>query len=178
MSIELTLKNVEMDIKQGDFGKARDRMHGLIANYPNNLSIRRQLGDIYWKLQVPSMAGRYWYLEKDKSAEMESACRKFENQCGSDPMQILLALKYRGDFPAIENEYAGRILLELHEQAKRKHKYYTDFRNWKGKTSSYHQRDAKKTNTTTILACCLIALLIGLVLMTIGVFTVIGWTIR
>ena len=178
MSIEITLDNVKTDIAQGDLGKARDRMHGLIANYPNNLSIRRQLGDIYWKLQVPAMAGRYWYLEKDKSAEMESACRKFENQCGNDPMQILFALKFRGDFPAIEKEYAGCILLELHEQAKQKHGYYTDFRNWKGKAISSYPKKGKKTNTNTILAGCLIALSIGLVLMTIGVLTVIGWMLR
>ncbi|WP_315906895.1 DUF6584 family protein, partial [Priestia koreensis] len=30
-----TLAKIEQDIKSGDLGKARDRLHGLISTYPN-----------------------------------------------------------------------------------------------------------------------------------------------
>lgn len=39
MSLEETLKKVGRDIASGDYGKARDRLHGLIATYPNNLAL-------------------------------------------------------------------------------------------------------------------------------------------
>jgi hypothetical protein len=47
MSIETTLQNVELDIAAGNYDKARDRLLGLISTYPNELSLRRKLGDIY-----------------------------------------------------------------------------------------------------------------------------------
>jgi hypothetical protein len=44
MAIEQTLNRVERDIASGDYGRARDRLHGLIATYPNDLALRRKLG--------------------------------------------------------------------------------------------------------------------------------------
>ncbi len=46
-----TLKRIEEDIENNNLGKARDRLHGLIFTYPNELHLRKQLGDIYYKLQ-------------------------------------------------------------------------------------------------------------------------------
>ena len=66
MSKDSTLKKVEYDVSQGDFGKARDRLHSLIGTYPDDLSLRSELARIYAKLQYPIMAGRYWYLEESK----------------------------------------------------------------------------------------------------------------
>ena len=92
-----TLLKIEEDIKKNDLGKARDRLHGLIATYPNELELRRKLGDIYYALKYPSMAGRYWYLEQNKTPEMEHACIEFEKSMGNDPFQIVRALKFKGD---------------------------------------------------------------------------------
>ncbi|AIW86484.1 hypothetical protein bwei_3876 [Bacillus mycoides] len=54
-----TLKRIEKDIENNNLGKARDRLHGLITTYPNELALRKKLGDIYFTLQYPEMAGRY-----------------------------------------------------------------------------------------------------------------------
>ena len=43
------------------------------------------------------MAGRYWYLEKDKTSEMVKACTLFEKSFGNDPIRIAQALKFKGD---------------------------------------------------------------------------------
>jgi hypothetical protein len=64
-----TLQKIEDEIEAGDYGKARDRLHGLLVTYPDDLSIRRRLGDVCWQLQHPAMAGRYWYLEADQTPE-------------------------------------------------------------------------------------------------------------
>ncbi|GLV65106.1 hypothetical protein Bmyc01_37750 [Bacillus mycoides] len=47
---EKTLKRIEKDLKNNNLGKARDRLHGLIATYPNELELRKKLGDIYFTL--------------------------------------------------------------------------------------------------------------------------------
>ncbi|PGV53453.1 DNA helicase [Bacillus sp. AFS037270] len=92
-----TLKKIEEDIKNGDLGKARDRLHGLISTYPDELELRRKLGDIYSALKYPTMAGRYWYLEEDKTPEMEKACAVFEKSEGNNPYRISRALKFKGN---------------------------------------------------------------------------------
>ena len=74
MPIEETLARIEGEIAAGDLGKARDRLHGLLSTYPADLMLRRKLGDVYWRLQYPEMAGRYWYLVEEKSPQMLEAC--------------------------------------------------------------------------------------------------------
>ena len=36
-----TLKRIEEDIENNNLGKARDRLHGLIFTYPNELHLRK-----------------------------------------------------------------------------------------------------------------------------------------
>lgn len=38
-NIAKTLKRIEEDIKNDDLGKARDRLHGLISTFPNELEL-------------------------------------------------------------------------------------------------------------------------------------------
>ncbi|WP_375794194.1 DUF6584 family protein [Peribacillus frigoritolerans] len=42
-----TIKKIEEDIEKNDLGKkARDRLKGLITTYPNELELRKKLGNI------------------------------------------------------------------------------------------------------------------------------------
>ncbi|WP_141770073.1 DUF6584 family protein [Bacillus sp. OV322] len=119
-----TLKKIEEDIKKNDLGKARDRLHGLISTYPNALELRKKLGDIYFELKYPSMAGRYWYLEENKTPEMVKVCNEFEKSMVNDPKRIARTLKFKGDveilnrmelhgeFPLIENKVKEKLLQE------------------------------------------------------------------
>ncbi|MCI0765026.1 DUF6584 family protein [Bacillus sp. TL12] len=100
---EKTLIRIEKDIENHDLGKARDRLHGLIQAYPEDLSLRKKLGDIYFRLQYPTMAGRYWYLEENKTPEMLQACQQFEKSMGNSPNEIVRALKFKGDSAIINN---------------------------------------------------------------------------
>jgi hypothetical protein len=77
--IEKSLEIVQKDINNGDLGKARDRLHGLISSSPDNLSLRKLLGNIYWQLQMPEMAGRYWYLEAEKDEKMMVQLKVLQN---------------------------------------------------------------------------------------------------
>ncbi len=66
MSKPETLRKVEYDIRNGNLGLARDRLHGLMLSYPDDLNLRVRLGEVYSMLQQPVMAGRYWYLVAEK----------------------------------------------------------------------------------------------------------------
>jgi hypothetical protein len=107
---------------------------------------------------------------------MVVACQAFEHSCGEDPLQILLALKFRGDVEPIRDTFAGRTLLKLHAEAKSKHRYYVDFR--KRGAEKYYQYRAEPIEEwkgRVLWTGCLVSLFIGLGLMVVGLLTVLTW---
>jgi len=177
MPLDKTLQQVELEIKAGNLGKARDRLHGLISTYPGSLELRKKLGDIYWNLHDFAMAGRYWYLEEQRTKEMVFCCQEFENTFGNDPVQILLALKFKGNVDSILEEFAGRTLLALHNKAKEKyHSYvYNDFRkHGSEKFQPKTDRKSKATNDKWFTVGCVTAFILGSILAIIGLITVLN----
>ncbi|EEL89135.1 DNA helicase [Bacillus cereus] len=155
---EKTLKKIEKDIENNNLGKARDRVHGLIATYPNELELRKKLGDIYFTLQYPEMAGRYWYLEKEKTDVMHAACRQFEKSMGNDPYHIVRALKFKGDHDIItglhtEHPLQKKVVEKLIDDD-------DDEETWKDKLFVWG---------------CLALFAFLLFTATIGIFTIVNW---
>ena len=141
MTLERSLQNVQDDIDSGDLGKARDRLHGLIGTYTINLELRPMLAEIYWQLQQPAMAGRYWYLEENKTEQMEKACACFEKSFNHDAYSMLCAINFKGNFERIKDTYAGKRILELNAQTK-------DGKNWFEK--KYLPRFSKPVDTRVV----------------------------
>ncbi len=112
-----TLKHVEADIAEGNLGKARDRLHGLLFHYPDDLSLRKRLGDVYFQLQYPERAGCYWFLEKHKTEEMQRSVDAYVQSKGGDPMLILKGLHIGFDPEKISSNYAREILQDLKSKA-------------------------------------------------------------
>lgn len=127
MAKQETLRRVEEDIAAGNLGKARDRLHGLVQQYPDDLSLRSRLAEVYWQLRFPAMAGCYWYLEEPTTEAMRQAQAEFERSCGRDPLHILLRLKFRGNVESLP-QYARLQLERLQEECQRKHGRYPAFR--------------------------------------------------
>ena len=125
MSKETVLSRVEADLHRGDQGKARDRLHTLVFNYPNDVALRTQLAEVYYRLQFPAMAGRYWYLGGYRTPEMETAVAAFEKSCGNDPLLMLSAVKFRGDPYEIPN-YARDRLTALRQAVRNKYDFFPD----------------------------------------------------
>jgi len=174
MSIERTLEKVSRDCDRGDYGKARDRLHSLIASYPDNLSLRRKLGDIYRKMHYPAMTGRYWYLEAEKTPEMQQACTAFEKSCGNDPLQILLALKFRGDPNALHSDFARQVLTSLQKEVESRYNLIIDHRKpAKGNWQAANNRE--RFAVRAFAAGCILALLITAGLALIGLQTFLSW---
>ncbi|MEE8443576.1 MAG: DUF6584 family protein [Dehalococcoidia bacterium] len=119
MSKETVLSKVEADLHRGDLGKARDRLHTLVYDYPNDVALRTRLAEVYHRLQFPAMAGRYWYLNEHRTPEMEIVVAAFERSCGGDPLLMLSALKFRGD-PC----YAGDRLIALRQAVQDKYEFF------------------------------------------------------
>lgn len=121
MSKPETLRKVEYDIQNGSLGLARDRLHGLMMSYPDDLSLRVKLAEVYWKLQQPVMAGRYWYFVEMKSPEMKVAVQAFEKMQGHDPLRIMRALNFKGNLSKVEGTYAGQSITDLMAIVKEEH---------------------------------------------------------
>lgn len=115
-----TLKKIEKDILNNDLGKARDRLHGLISTYPNELELRKKLGEIYFELKYPSMAGRYWYLEENKTPEMVKACIEFEKSMGNDPNRIARVLKYKGNIEILKRLELDQAITSIQNKVREK----------------------------------------------------------
>lgn len=125
MSKETVLSRVEADLLRGDLGKARDRLHTLVYDSPNDVALRSRLAEVYHRLQFPAMAGRYWYLDEHRTPEMETAVAAFERFCGGDPLLILSALKFRGD-PQQVSVYARERLGMLQNAVQDKYKFFPE----------------------------------------------------
>lgn len=172
MTVERTMHMVEEEMACGDLGKARDRLHGLVAAYPVNLSLRRKLGDVYDKLQYPAMAGRYWYLEENKTPAMMAACELYEKSCGNDSLQILRALKFKGELDSVESEFARKRLESLRSRVLDEHGLEVDF-NRQGADKYRRTRKSKVANGLSTIGC-VILILAAVALMVIGAITIYG----
>lgn len=156
-----TLKRIEEDIKNDDLGKARDRLHGLISAFPNELELRKKLGDIYFKLKYPAMAGRYWYLEKNKTPKMVRACIKFENSMGNDINNIARALKYKGDIELLKGLELDPALLSIQYKEKEKLVEESDV-------------PIEREDKLIIFGCLSIIILI-IIIFSVGLYTLFSW---
>lgn len=66
------------------------------------------------------MAGRYWYLEKNKTPEMIKACIQFEKTMGNDPFLIARALKFKGDNEILKNLELDQVISPVQDKVKEK----------------------------------------------------------
>ncbi|MHB8050871.1 MAG: DUF6584 family protein [Coriobacteriia bacterium] len=117
MSLQESLARVSQDIDNGDLGKARDRLEGMLSGYPDELSVRDLLGEVYWRLQYPERAGRCWYLLESTRPEMDVAKRAFESRHGSDAWLLLDALAYHGGLESLAGTYADGVVRDLAKRA-------------------------------------------------------------
>lgn len=117
MSLQEALVRASRDIERGDLGKARDRLEGMLAGYPDELSLRDRLGEVYWRLQYPERAGRCWYLIESTHPEMDEAKRAFESRYGNDAWLMLDALDYHGGLESLAGTYADGVVRDLAKRA-------------------------------------------------------------
>lgn len=114
--LEHKLTQLDQYLAAGKLTDARDQLHNLLDAYPNNLAVRQKLGDVYWQLENPVMAGRYWFLIEATTPEMVAATYEFAANCHNDPMEIFNHLEFNGDIAALDSDFAKFMLINLDKE--------------------------------------------------------------
>ncbi|MEU5338446.1 DUF6584 family protein [Streptomyces asoensis] len=92
MPLEVTLARAEADLAAGRVPVARQRLRGLVSSFPDDLTARRRLAEVYRRYGEPAQAGRWMYLEEDRDPAETAA---FEARYPT-PAQRMRALAWRG----------------------------------------------------------------------------------
>ncbi|MGW5479550.1 DUF6584 family protein [Streptomyces sp. NPDC004008] len=106
MPLRETLARVDADLAAGRVPVARQRLRGLVSSFPNDLMLRRRLGEVYRLYGEPAEAGRWMYLEQDRDAAETTA---FEARYGTAP-QRMRAIAWRGSESLAPSPFAREQL--------------------------------------------------------------------
>ncbi|MDT0468116.1 DUF6584 family protein [Streptomyces gibsoniae] len=106
MPLTDTLARVDADLAAGRVPVARQRLRGLVSSFPDDLMVRRRLGEVYRLYGEPAEAGRWMYLEQDRDAAETSA---FEARYSTAP-QRMRALAWYGPESLASSPFAGEQL--------------------------------------------------------------------
>ncbi|MFI2433592.1 DUF6584 family protein [Streptomyces sp. NPDC018693] len=106
MALRDTLDRVDADLAAGRIPVARQRLRGLVSSFPDDLTLRRRLAEIYRLYGEPAEAGRWMYLEADRDPAETTA---FETRYPTAP-QRMRALAWHGPESLAATAFAGEQL--------------------------------------------------------------------
>lgn len=109
MSLRETLARVDADLAAGRVPVARQRLRGLVSSFPYDLTLRRRLAEVYRLYGDAAEAGRWMFLEEDRSADETAA---FEARYGSAGWRMK-ALGWRGPEAMAATSFAERQLVAV-----------------------------------------------------------------
>lgn len=96
MGLQNTLVSIEVDVEKGLKYKATQRLRSLITTYPNDLSLRERLAELYYQSGFLDMAGLYWFLTEPTDERIQLAVSVYESSVSHSSQKILADIKYRG----------------------------------------------------------------------------------
>ncbi|MFD9006872.1 DUF6584 family protein [Streptomyces sp. NPDC059582] len=106
MPLRDTLARVDTDLAAGRVPVARQRLRGLVSSFPDDLTLRRRLAEVYRLYGEPAEAGRWMYLEQDRDAAETSA---FEARYPTAPLRMR-ALAWKGPEELARSAFAREQL--------------------------------------------------------------------
>ncbi|MDK1472824.1 hypothetical protein QNO07_05165 [Streptomyces sp. 549] len=104
-----TLARVDADLAAGRTPLARQRLRGLVSSYPQDLTLRRRLAEVYRLHGEAAEAGRWMYLCEDRDEE-ETA--RFEARY-HHPRRRMKALAWRGQESDAGSAFAAEQLASV-----------------------------------------------------------------
>ncbi|KAB2588113.1 DUF6584 family protein [Streptomyces arboris] len=113
MALNDTLARVDADLAAGRVPVARQRLRGLVSSYPHEPAPRRRLAAVYRLYGDPAEAGRWMYLEEDRSPEETAA---FEERYAS-AVRRMRAMAWRGTESDAPTPFAAEQLAAVRESA-------------------------------------------------------------
>jgi hypothetical protein len=159
-----TRKRIEEEIAEGKLGIARDRLHGLVLAYPDDMKLRSRLGDVYAKLGYPAEAGRFWFLDAELDDEKRAAIDAFILRCDSNPSNILRRLKIRCSPEVLTTAHARERVAQLVQDCEKRGYKVPTF----GPTRDFVPA---RSNWWLSFGCSLLAFVL-ITLLVVGAFTV------
>lgn len=112
MPLTETLARVDADLAAGRLPVARQRLRGLVSSYPDDLTLRRRLAEVYRLYGEPAEAGRWMYLEPDRDAA-ETAAFEMRHRTAARRMR---ALAWRGPESRAATAFARERLAAVRKQ--------------------------------------------------------------
>lgn len=106
MALTDTLARIDADLAAGRIPLARQRLRGLVSSFPRDRALRRRLAEVYRLYGDAAEAGRWMYLEEDRSPQETAA---FEKRY-ADPVRRMRALAWRGAEASADCPFAEREL--------------------------------------------------------------------
>ncbi|MFI8823882.1 DUF6584 family protein [Streptomyces sp. NPDC053431] len=113
MTLTDTLARVDADLAAGRVPLARQRLRGLVSSFPQDLPLRRRLGEVYRLYGEPAEAGRWTYLEEDRDPAETAA---FEARY-STPLPRMRALAWHASETLAGTAFAAEQLAAAREAA-------------------------------------------------------------
>ncbi|CAD5949839.1 DUF6584 family protein [Streptomyces cyaneofuscatus] len=113
MALNDTLARVDADLAAGRIPVARQRLRGLVSSYPHEPAPRRRLAEVYRLYGDPAEAGRWMYLEEDRSPEETAA---FEERY-ANAVRRMRAMAWRGTESDAPTPFAAGQLTAVREAA-------------------------------------------------------------
>lgn len=92
---------------------ARQRLRGLVSSYPHEPAPRRRLAEVYRLYGDPAEAGRWMYLEEDRSPEETAA---FDERY-ANAVRRMRAMAWRGTESDAPTPFAAGQLAAVREAA-------------------------------------------------------------
>lgn len=127
---------IEQDLKAGRKKKACDRLRNLINEFPDDLSLRDKLEQIYYDSGFKDEAGKFWILSEPQNFEMKEAVEIYRNSLSNSGNAILKDIVFRGDKTQL-SEYTKNILKELETDSFKKTKHIPDFKRKQREKGNY-----------------------------------------
>ncbi len=143
---------IEKDLKEGRKKKACDRLRNMINQFPNDLSLRKKLGQIYFEAGFLDEAGKFWILSTPENNEMENAVEIYRKSLSNSGNAILKDIVFRGNKNLLD-EYAWKVITELEQHSLKITKHIPVF---KAKTREKENYSENKTGFLSKIGICLI----------------------
>ncbi len=154
---------INYDLEQGRKYKATLRLRNLINEFPNDLTLRNKLAEIYYESGFLDEAGKFWILSEERNSEIERCIEIYKNSVNNSGNQILKDIVFRGDKTKL-SPHLQSILNELEKHSFEKTK---NIHNFLPKKNYREENNYKETFKDKLLKYLFFGSLIFIVLLII-----------
>ena len=165
-------EKINYDLEQGRKYKATLRLKNLINEFPDDLTLRNQLAEIYYKGGFLDEAGKFWILTDEQNSEIERCIEIYKNSVNNSGNQILKDIIFRGN----KNKLSANQQTILNELEKDSFEKTKNIPHFNSKKNYSEKLDNKETYKDKLIKYAFVAVLLFILLLIIlGIIKIIEW---